>query len=214
MELEITDGMRKLYGRLHQELNKLPQTNWWVITGPPNSGKSPLINYLAFEGYRIVPEAARLLIDEEVSRGKTLEEIRGNEASFQRRVFRMKRRPEEIIPYDQLCFFDRGREGDDAAYWVNAIEYHEPVSLPVNFLHGIALGLETRRRYKGIFLLDGLPSYQRDYAKTEDAEEAKRIAQLLEHYYGTVFGYRVFKVPILPISERAQLILDHVNSIS
>ena len=64
-------------------LNNTPEkTNWYVITGGPSTGKSKTIDYLAYLGYLIRPEVARILIDDELSKGKTLEEIREDEINF------------------------------------------------------------------------------------------------------------------------------------
>lgn len=212
MGVEAGKGLEGLYPIIHERIRSLPKTNWWVITGGPNSGKSPLINHLSFQGIRTIPEAARVLIDEEISQGKTLKEIRSNEAAFQRKVFRMKRDPEKTIRPDELYFFDRGKGGDDMAYWMNAIERHTVVSTPVNFLYGVAIASEIRFRYAGIFLLQKLPRHEKDYARPEDEAEAIHIADLLNHYYGAFLGYPIVDVPVLSISQRAQFILDHVKS--
>lgn len=50
----------------------IKETEWIVLTGAPNSGKSSALERLAFLGYRTVPENARLFIDQEVSKGKTI----------------------------------------------------------------------------------------------------------------------------------------------
>jgi len=52
------------------------KSKWYVITGGPSSGKSTVLSCLEKMDYRIIPEAARVLIDEEMAKGKTLEEIR------------------------------------------------------------------------------------------------------------------------------------------
>ena len=91
-------------------------TNWYVITGEPSSGKTKVIEYLAFLNYAIIPEAARILIDTEASKGKTIEEIRGDEAEFQKRALEMKIEIENRIPPKQITFFDRGIP-DSVAYY-------------------------------------------------------------------------------------------------
>ena len=39
------------------------KTNWYIITGGPSTGKSKTIDHLAYLGYLIRPEVARILID-------------------------------------------------------------------------------------------------------------------------------------------------------
>src|SRR4051812_6924488 len=65
-------------------------TNWYVITGGPSSGKSKLLDALAFHGFQVIPEAARILIDEKLSLGQSLKDIRGNEEAFQLEILKMK----------------------------------------------------------------------------------------------------------------------------
>lgn len=211
---EAFQGLRGLYPRMHERIRGLPPTNWWVITGPPHSGKTSLIDNLSFNGYRTVPEAARVLIDQEMSQGKTIKEIRAGEAGFQQRVFALKCQLEPTIPKSELIFFDRGKIGDDMAYWVNAINYHSDVTEVMSFYWGLVMGSEQKYRYAGIFLLDRLPSYEQDYARTEDEEEALRITDLLRHYYEEAMGYPIINVPVLQVNERAQFVLEHVNAAS
>jgi len=80
------------------------ETNWYVITGGPSSGKTKIIEYLAFLGYSVIPEAARILIDVEKSRGKSVEEIRSNEAEFQKKVLEMKIEIENRISPERITF--------------------------------------------------------------------------------------------------------------
>ena len=46
------------------------ETNWYVITGAPSSGKSSVIRELENLGYRVVHEVARAYIEEELKKGK------------------------------------------------------------------------------------------------------------------------------------------------
>ncbi len=48
------------------------KTQWHVITGPPCSGKTAVIDELANRGYQVVPEVAGAYIDSQLSRGVTL----------------------------------------------------------------------------------------------------------------------------------------------
>ena len=60
------------------------QTNWHVITGGPCSGKTTLVDQLADKGFRTVPETARLYIEKEMARGRTIDEIRENADALER----------------------------------------------------------------------------------------------------------------------------------
>ena len=64
------------------------QTNWYVITGGPSSGKTTTVNLLKARGYKTTIEHARHYLDTQQSNGKTVEEIRKHQAEFQLGVFK------------------------------------------------------------------------------------------------------------------------------
>ena len=173
------------------------ETSWFVITGGPSSGKTKTTEYLAFLGYPTVPESARILIDIERSRGKTLEKIRANEAAFQRKAMQMKVEVEGRVPPEQLTFFDRGIP--------DSIAYHRLYNQDINE----ALKASKKRRYKGVFLLERLP-FENDYARIETEDLTKKIDKLLYDAYATL-GYKVVKVPVKTIPERVEYILKQIK---
>ncbi len=175
------------------------ETNWYVITGGPHSGKSGAMDSIAFLGYPIIPEAARILIDNERSKGRTTEEIRADENAFQREVFKMKVEAEGRIPPERLTFLDRGIP-DSIAYYQLCGEDITPV-----------VEASKNRRYKGVFLLELLEEYKKDYARTEDKEMALKLQDWLRQSY-SFFGYDVILVPELScIEERAEFILSKIK---
>lgn len=62
------------------------QTNWYVITGAPSSGKTTLINELAAGGYSIAPEIAREHIEILLANNHTLEDIQQDTQPLQRGI--------------------------------------------------------------------------------------------------------------------------------
>ncbi|KPJ55445.1 hypothetical protein AMJ49_07150 [Parcubacteria bacterium DG_74_2] len=171
-------------------------TNWYVITGGPSSGKTKVIEYLAFLGYAVIPEAARILIDTEISNGKTIKEIRPNEVEFQKKVLQMKIEVENRTPPEQIKFFDRGIP-DTIAYC--QIYGEDPASV---------IKASQRRKYKGVFLLEQL-SFEKDYARVEDERLARDLNQLLYDAYSNL-GYDVIQVSPKSIEERAKFILSKI----
>lgn len=175
------------------------ETNWYVITGGPCSGKTKTIECLAFLGYKVVPECARIFIDNEMSKGKTIEQIRCDEREFQIKIFEMKIDVENRMPVKQVIFFERGIPDSIAYYRL----YGQEVSSVIN--------ASQKRRYKGIFLLEQLP-FERDSVRTENEELACRISQMLYKAY-IELGYGVVKVPVKPIDERVRFILDKIKKV-
>lgn len=173
------------------------QTNWYVLTGAPSSGKTKTLEYLAFLGKPIIPEAARVLIDCEMSRGRTIEQIRSNEGAFQSQIWQMKLEAEERINPSQLTFFDRGLP-DTIAY-----------SILNNQEFSTADEIMNRHRYRGIFLLEPL-EFQQDYARIENRDFGLRLHTLLKSTYEDL-EYPVITVPPMPIDRRAKFIIDRIS---
>lgn len=171
-------------------------THWHVITGGPSCGKTRVTQYLAYLGHYTIPEVARLYIDVERSKGCTTDAIRADESQFQAEVVRMKMDLEGRILPQTTVFFDRGLP-DSIAYLALYHQDPEPT-----------IAACQKRRYQSVFLLDQLP-FERDYARTEDDAAAHQLSTLIDNAY-TNLGYTVIQVPVMPIDERAQYILNHI----
>ena len=174
------------------------ETDWYVVTGGPSSGKTKTIEALSLLGYAVVTEAARGLIDEERSKGLSAEEVRSNESEFQRIVLQMKIDVEDRIPADRLTFFERGIPDTIAYYQICGVSVDSVIEASM------------KRKYKGVFLLAQMP-FENDYARTEDEGHAYELSRLLRLSYSNL-GYDVIAVPaIKPISERVKFILSRVQ---
>ncbi len=173
------------------------QNNWYVITGGPSSGKTTVINELSKSGYIVIPETARVLINKEVSKGKTVEEIRKNEAEFQRKVLEMKIEIENNLPKDKIIFFDRAIPDSIAYYQICGIDPKEIMELC------------QKRKYRKIFFLEPLP-FEKDCARTEDKQTVNNLNELLKECYENL-GYEVINILVMSIKERVKKILAEVK---
>ncbi len=173
-------------------------TNWYIVTGAPCSGKTEVIKNLSSLEYNITPEIPRLIIDAEMKKGKTVREIRKDEAEFQKRILQMKIKIENELPPEQITFIDDGGIPACIAYFKIAGLDPEP-----------ALREVKKRKYRGIFFLERLP-YKKDYARIEDIKTAEKLGKLLRKTYQNL-GYRVIKVPVKPIGERVKFILNKMD---
>ena len=171
--------------------------NWYVITGAPCSGKSTTLYYLRQKGYKTVPEAARIYIDGEISAGKTIEQIRENEKEFQEKIFDMKIIAEKKLPKNELLFLDRGM--------ADTIAYLNLYSFPIK---SSIIKMTKKNIYKKMFLFERLP-YNKDYARTEDESMLQKLEDLLEEAY-IKYGTPVIRVPVLPMEERLEFILNNL----
>jgi len=177
---------------------KTINTNWYIVAGAPCSGKTEAIKNLSSLGYDITPEIPRIIIDAEMRNGKTVEEIRRDEAEFQKRILQMKIKIENELSPKQITFIDDG--GIPAC-----IAYFEIAGLNPKMVIKEA----RKRKYKGIFFLERLP-YKKDYARIEDIKTADKLEKLLLKTYQNL-GYKVILVPVKPTGERIKFILNKLN---
>lgn len=176
-----------------------PKSCWFVLTGAPSSGKTTTINRLAELGFPVVREAARLYIEKELAAGKTLQDVRGNEAEFQQRVLNVKIAMEQNIPQDGIVFFDRGII-DSSAFFALRNTPETP-----ELIKAVA-----QAQYGGAFLFESLPLEQ-DAVRAETPEEQERMQTLLTDAY-IAKGITPVLVPAKPLAERVAFILDTVRN--
>lgn len=173
------------------------KSNWYVITGGPSSGKTTVLNKLAKLGYLIYPEAARVFIDQEMAKGKSLKEIRGNEAEFQKKVLEMKIETEKATPKDKIVFFDRATPDSVAYYQICGLDPKE------------VLKLCLKKTYRKIFFLEQL-SFENDYARVENRETIEKLNKLLKESYQDL-GYEVISISAVSVKERVKKILIEIK---
>ena len=170
--------------------------NWYVITGAPSSGKTSVICELERLGYRVVHEVARAFIDEELKKGKTIEQIKADELAFERHILYKKIKIEESLPKKEIIFLDRAVP-DSIAYFKSAgLNPNEPVKK------------SKLVRYKKIFLFERL-EFEKDRVRSENQLKAAEIELLLEKAY-QILDYDIVYVPVLSIQKRTDFILQHL----
>jgi predicted ATPase len=169
---------------------------WYVLTGGPCAGKTTLVFELEKRGYSVVAEPARLIIDEQLAAGKTIEQI----VAHPEWLISVVRRSVSMcaeIPKDGQFFFDRGVPDSIAYYKMAHVEFDDEFRA--------ALAGAT---YRKVFLLD-LIDFVNDEARSETPEQAMILHGLIREAYADQ-GYEVVEVPVLPVPERADYILAHL----
>ncbi|MFH1072553.1 MAG: ATP-binding protein [Nanoarchaeota archaeon] len=168
--------------------------NKYVITGGPGAGKTSVITYLQNQGIAILPEAARMVIEEqEIMQGDLVPWK--NRTGFQRAIFQRQKDLEARIN-GQPTFLDRGF-GDNIAYY----------TLDGTDIPSDEMDAAKNANYEAIFLLDPLPKYVNDRARKEDEQTAQKIHQAIATAYERL-GYTVIRVPVMPIEKRGDYILE------
>jgi predicted ATPase len=173
------------------------QTNWRVITGAPSSGKTTLIDQLAGGGFQTVPEGARLYMEGEIARGRTIDEIRENKAALQRGIEAMQLSIERGLRATDAAFLDRAIP--DCLAWDRLFGLNPNELLPECFHH----------RYATVFLLTPLP-YQENGARFKDASIVGYLDEWHVRDYSAL-GYDVVRVPVLAPEERLAFVLDRLS---
>lgn len=173
------------------------KTNWYVITGGPCSGKTTIVNMLKAQGYKTTIEDARHYIDTQRLDGKTVEEIKKNQASFQSEVLNMQIEQEKELSPGEIVFLDRALP--------DALAYYRFLHLPVD--EKLIQALQTVS-YKKVFILDYLPLVH-DYARSEDEAAQKQIHELLAEVYHSL-PFPVIHIPVLKPEERLDVILKNL----
>ncbi len=173
------------------------QTNWYVITGGPSSGKTTTVNLLKERGYITTIEHARHYLDTQRLKGKTVEEVRKNQKEFQLGILNMQIEQESQISPDVLVFLDRAIP--------DALAYYRFLNLPEDVKLTEAMRTVS---YEKVFILDCLPLVK-DYARNEDVVAQKKIQGLLSEVYEAL-PFPVIHVPVLLQEERVDFILQNL----
>ena len=186
--------------QLSEDLLSTPfniQTKWCVITGASCSGKTTLIEMLAGNGFRTVPEAGRKYFERELAKGRVIEEIRADPAAFTQQVYDIMLEHERGLRATEINFLDRALPDGFAFYRLAGLNPNR--ILPDCFQH----------RYACVFLLNRLP-YQKDGVRAaEDAIAACFELGMLRDY--SALGYDVVRVPVLPPEERLAFVLERLS---
>jgi predicted ATPase len=154
------------------------------------------LNEFAKAGYRVVPEAARALIDEGILAGKTVHQIRESDEIFQRRILEFKLKIERELPLDETIFLDRAVPDSIAYYRLCGFDPKEVFAVCMPAL------------YQKVFLFEPLPLIK-DYARVESQEIAEKLNVALREAY-LELGYEVIEVPVMPVEERTRFILERM----
>jgi len=172
------------------------KSNWYVITGGPSSGKTTVLKELEKKGYIIYYEAARIFIDGEIKKGKSLIEIR-REPEFSREVLKIKIEIEKNAPQNKIVFFDRAIPDSVAYYQIHGMDSKE------------VFKFSKKNVYKKVFFFEQL-SFEQDYARNEDAKTTQKLGNFLKESY-KILGYEIINIPAVSVEERVQKILEEIS---
>ena len=170
--------------------------NWYVITGAPCSGKTTVICALERMGYRVVHEVARAYIDDELRKGKNIDQMKSDIEAFEGHILDEKLKIEASLPEESMVFLDRGVPDSIAYFRFEGLDPGDPVRAG------------NINRYKRIFFFERL-GFEKDPVRSEDDDIAARLDALLKESY-RMLGYEVIFVPLLTVEERVDFIFRHL----
>lgn len=173
------------------------QTNWHVITGTVCSGKTTLIDQLASRGFQTVPERGRQYFEREMAKGRTIDEIRADPVALTRCLIDIMLSIELKLQANDLIFLDRA--------FPDALAFCRVYGLDPNEI----LADCFHRRYAAVFLLERFPVEQ-DGVRAEDDATADLLDEWLARDYSAL-GYPVVRVPVVPIQERLEFVLEKLS---
>jgi Predicted ATPase len=177
------------------------KSNFYIVTGGPGVGKTTLLEELQRRGCRYVPEVARNIIKEQMETGGNALPWK-NSRLYSDRMLSLSIR--DFIRYsseNKLLFFDRGIPDT----------YGYEVLMKFNRSELLEKTVVEYRYNRIVFILPPWKEiYQKDEERKQDFEEAVQTFNIMFSVYKEL-GYIPIEVPCLPISERADFVLDKIG---
>jgi predicted ATPase len=186
-----------------ERITSKQNTKKYILTGGPGVGKSTVIEILKKMNLYTIPEAARIIIDEQLANSGSILPWK-DKNQFEQKVLDLKIESELSIPQNtDVAFLDRGIPDSLAFY----LENQNPNKLPRQFIES---AYSNSFRYDQIFLLDQIPSYHQDKTRRESPERARKLHEAIARTYSEL-GYKIARIPYMKPEERVKLILNHIS---
>lgn len=172
-------------------------TNWHVIAGAPSAGKTTLVDQLAQLGFKTAPEPARLYMDQEFAKGRTIQEIRKDRKKLQHTFFELQLDMERKLNPEEFLIMDRG--------------------IPDQFTYCRVAGVNPNKflkdsfhfQYAAVFILDPLP-FENDGYRDPEADIVDYFNAWTVRDYQAL-GYETIRIPALPHEERLANVLEELS---
>ena len=165
-----------------------------VITGPGSCGKTSLIQEFKKRGFKIIPDHPREVLEER----KNFIPIKP-EIEYRQNLILEKqiKKESEISSSDEIVFLEYGM--------IDIQVYSE-------YLTGesIKIKKELLKNYDIIFILECLPWINDGIRVESNEENTYKIREMMFEKYMN-YGFNPISVPILPVKERADFILEEIK---
>jgi predicted ATPase len=181
-------------------------SNLFVISGGPGSGKTAVLCELAKLGFQCAPEVARQIIQEQVRDGGSALPWQDREAYTR---LMLQRSIESYLlhsPALRTTFSDRGVP--------DTLAYARLIALPEDELMHDILAACRQYRYASVVLLapPWKEIYETDGERKQDFAESERTFEQITEVYREG-GYQLLPLPKMTPVARARFILHQIKSI-
>jgi predicted ATPase len=176
----------------------MTKNNFYVITGGPGGGKTSLLESLASGGYNCIPETARQIIKERLSKGLT---PRPDAKTFAREIFDQDwKNFISNSDLSSLLFFDRSfMDSAFVLFESDADSYYKIRSTHL-----------TNRYNNKVFITPPWQEiYDNDAERDQSFEQSIEVCQRLENWYRE-HDYDIVVLPKDTIKNRVKFILGQV----
>jgi len=185
---------------LSEEQSKIAD-HLFVVTGGPGSGKSSLVEALATEGLRHMPEAGRAIIRDQVAIGGTALPWADRTAFAELMLGWEMRSYREARELPGPTVLDRGIP--------DVIGYLQVCGLPIP-TH-VWKAAELCRYNRRVFIAPYWPEiFTQDTERKQASAEAEATCRAMVEVYASL-GYELLPLPLAPVSERVRFVCSHLE---
>ncbi len=174
------------------------QTNWFAITGPPCAGKTTVLKALENSGFPVIHEKGRFIIESALEAGFTTSEIFAGQQLLQETILKAKILAHLENPAERLTILEDGIPESLAYFRTERLDTK-------NLMH-----IFDVFRYQKVFYLDALPLIN-DPARPHSLEKTNLLGEMKKQIH-LELGYEVIEIPALPLPERIDFILKHLET--
>jgi len=178
----------------------MTKLNFYIITGGPGGGKTSLLESLASKGYNCIPETARQIIKERLSKGLT---PRPDAKTFAREIFDQDWKnfiSNSDLP--SLLFFDRSFMDSACMLFDSDLDSYDKIR---------STHLTCRYNNKVFITPPWQEIYRNDAERDQSFEQSIEVYQRLDNWYRK-HNYDIIILPKDTIENRVKFILGQVDN--
>ena len=175
----------------------------FIVTGGPGSGKSSLINAMTRRGFRMMPEAGRAIIQDQVRIGGSALPWADRALFAELMLVWELRSYHEALASDTPVLMDRGIP--------DVVGYLMLCGLPVPAHVEVAAQMHPYNR-RVFFAPYWDAIFTQDTERKQDRQEARETGRIMAETY-IRFGYRIVELPRVGIEQRADFVADSLRTL-